>query len=566
MCQRPPQEPEDLSLDPEYSGRVEYLQNQIRDSTFRIKQLRESDSQTYCFRFQSTHGGKYTGQPGVSLTVTALQVRVNPGSVTEGQSVTLTCSTTCTLTGSPAFTWYRDGSPLSFTTQTHRLTASSEDGGTYSCAVKGSELLPSPAVSLTVNYPPKSTSVSVSPSGEIVEGSSVTLTCSSDANPPVQRYTWFKKTGSVSLEILQTSLSQKYTIEKIESSGDGEYYCVARNSIGRGRSPDIHLNVLYPPQNTSVSVSPSGEIVEGSSVTLTCIHPANPPVQRYTWFKNTGSVSLEILQPRWSQKYTIEKIKSSGDGEYYCVARNSIGRGRSPDIHLNVLYPPQGVSVSVSPSGVIEEGSSVTLTCSSDANPPVQRYSWFQENRAVASETGGPEASYTIKHITQQDAGEYYCEAGNGLGTNRSPPKHLDVQYPPKNISVLVSPAGEIEEGSSVTLTCSSDANPPVQIYSWFKESGAGVWQAGSGQSLNFSYVNSWSSGQYYCEAKNTHGAQNSTALLLTVQVVSCSRLFHFPCCCRLHTHLCRSLSKILQIKQFATHQYIKKNCLIQQA
>ncbi|KAJ8287507.1 hypothetical protein COCON_G00001660 [Conger conger] len=96
------------------------------------------------------------------LSFSALQVRVNPGSVTEGQSVTLTCSTTCTLTGSPAFTWFRDGSPLSFTTQRHQLTASSEDGGTYSCAVKGSELLPSPAVALTVNYPPKSTSVSVS--------------------------------------------------------------------------------------------------------------------------------------------------------------------------------------------------------------------------------------------------------------------------------------------------------------------------------------------------------------------------------------------------------------------
>ncbi|KAJ8245000.1 hypothetical protein COCON_G00236530 [Conger conger] len=57
----PPQEPEDLSQDPEYSGRVK-------------------------------------------LTVTALQVRMNPGSVTEGQSVTLTCKTTCTLTGSPVFT------------------------------------------------------------------------------------------------------------------------------------------------------------------------------------------------------------------------------------------------------------------------------------------------------------------------------------------------------------------------------------------------------------------------------------------------------------------------------
>ncbi|KAJ8262666.1 hypothetical protein COCON_G00151230, partial [Conger conger] len=87
----PPQEPEDLSLDPEYSGRVEYRENLNRDCTFRIKQLRETDAKTYYFRFLTDHAdGKYSGQPGVSLTVTALQVRVNPGSVTEGQSVTLT--------------------------------------------------------------------------------------------------------------------------------------------------------------------------------------------------------------------------------------------------------------------------------------------------------------------------------------------------------------------------------------------------------------------------------------------------------------------------------------------
>ncbi|KAJ8262670.1 hypothetical protein COCON_G00151270 [Conger conger] len=146
-----PWDPKDLSLDPEYSGRVEYPGNLNTDCTFRIKQLRETDAKTYYFRFLTDSAdGKYTGQPGVSLTVTALQVRVNPGSVTEGQSVTLTCNTTCTLTGSPVFTWYRNGSPLSFTTQRHQLTASSEDGGTYSCAVKGSELLPSPAVALTV--------------------------------------------------------------------------------------------------------------------------------------------------------------------------------------------------------------------------------------------------------------------------------------------------------------------------------------------------------------------------------------------------------------------------------
>ncbi|XP_035282936.1 B-cell receptor CD22-like [Anguilla anguilla] len=124
----------------------------------------------------------------------------------------------------------------------------------------------------------------------------------------------------------------------------------------------------------------------------------------------------------------------------------------------------------------------------------------------------------TLLVIVLSVSGEYYCEAENAIGTKRSPPKHLDVQYAPKNTSVSVRPSGEIVEGSSVTLTCSSDANPPVQNYTWYKKNDTGDWQAGFGQSLNFSNFRSWNRGQYYCEAQNRLGAQNASALLVTVQ------------------------------------------------
>ncbi|XP_064161717.1 B-cell receptor CD22-like isoform X4 [Anguilla rostrata] len=94
----------------------------------------------------------------------------------------------------------------------------------------------------------------------------------------------------------------------------------------------------------------------------------------------------------------------------------------------------------------------------------------------------------------------------------------LLVSDAPKNTSVSVSPSGEIVDGSSVTLTCSSDANPPVQNYTWFKKNDTGVWQAGSGQSLNFSNFRSWNRGQYYCEAQNRLGAQNSTAVSINIE------------------------------------------------
>ncbi|KAJ8332893.1 hypothetical protein SKAU_G00417890 [Synaphobranchus kaupii] len=88
----------------------------------------------------------------------------------------------------------------------------------------------------------------------------------------------------------------------------------------------------------------------------------------------------------------------------------------------------------------------------------------------------------------------------------------------PKSTSVLVSSSGEIEEGSSVTLTCSSNANPPVQRYTWFKKTGDSSSWRGSGQSLTIWYILSKDSGQYYCEAQNQQGAQTSTPVTIDVQ------------------------------------------------
>ncbi|CDQ78788.1 unnamed protein product [Oncorhynchus mykiss] len=86
------------------------------------------------------------------------------------------------------------------------------------------------------------------------------------------------------------------------------------------------------PRNTSVSVSPSGEIVEGSSVTLTCSSDANPPVDKYTWYKKN------VTSPKASgQSYSITNISSEDRGDYYCEARNIKGTETSIPVHINVM-------------------------------------------------------------------------------------------------------------------------------------------------------------------------------------------------------------------------------------
>uniref|UniRef100_A0AAY5K625 B-cell receptor CD22 n=1 Tax=Esox lucius TaxID=8010 RepID=A0AAY5K625_ESOLU len=243
--------PVNLIDDPDYTGRVKYHDEKYRH-TLTITDLRKSDSAVYKFRF-ITDGDKYTGAPGVSLSFTDLQVNMTAATVTDGDSVNLTCKTTCTLIGH-TYIWYRNKQLLTNQeVSLHLNPVSSEDAGNYSCAVKGLESLLSPEKKFIVTYGPRNTSVSVSPSGEIVEGSSVTLTCSSDANPPVYKYTWYKKTVTS-----PKASGQSYKITNIRSEDSGEYYCEAQNKYGRLNSFTLSVDVQWTmspgwPGNASVS-------------------------------------------------------------------------------------------------------------------------------------------------------------------------------------------------------------------------------------------------------------------------------------------------------------------------
>ncbi|XP_071245857.1 hemicentin-1-like [Salvelinus alpinus] len=440
--------------------------------------------------------------PAVYKPKTTVSVRPS-GEIVEGSSVTLTCSSDANPPVDK-YTWYKKngGEYQSMTGPQHVFSQiQSSDTGEYYCESQnemGTDR--SRTINMNVKYGPKNTSVSVSPSGEIVEGSSVTLTCSSDANPPVDKYTWYKKNGA-SL----TGSEKTYNFTTISSEDSGEYYCEAENKYGRLNSSSVSVDVQYDPKSTSVSVSPSGEIVEGSSVTLTCSSDANPPVDKYTWYKKNGA-SLTGSE----KTYNFTTISSEDSGEYYCEAENKYGRLNSSSVSVDVHYDPKNTSVSVSPSGEIVEGSSVTLTCSSDANPPVDKYTWYKKNGASLT---GSEKTYNFTTISSEDSGEYYCEAENKYGRLNSSSVSVDVQYDPKNTSVSVSPSGEIVEGSSVTLTCSSDANPPVDKYTWYFQNK--TFLNGFGQIYNISKFKSKDNGHYHCEAWNGRGSRNSTALMI---------------------------------------------------
>uniref|UniRef100_A0AAQ5YP53 Ig-like domain-containing protein n=1 Tax=Amphiprion ocellaris TaxID=80972 RepID=A0AAQ5YP53_AMPOC len=227
------------------------------------------------------------------------------------------------------------------------------------------------------------------------------------------------------------------------------------------------------PKLPSVSVSPSAEIVEGSSVNLTCNGEANPAAT-YTWFKVNDRDPLSQ-----TPQLNFSSIRSSESGQYSCT--NALGN-TSSSIYINVKYAPKFLpSVSVSPSAEIVEGSSVNLTCSSDANPAAN-YTWYKENE---EQPLGPGSIYNLASISSEDKGNYCCKSENKHGQSSSF-LFISVQYAPKLPSVSGSVSGE---GSSVTLTCSSDANPAAN-YTWYKENEDSP--KASGQTFTISTFVNW--------------------------------------------------------------------------
>uniref|UniRef100_A0A8C4H831 B-cell receptor CD22 n=1 Tax=Dicentrarchus labrax TaxID=13489 RepID=A0A8C4H831_DICLA len=287
-----------------------------------------------------------------------------------------------------------------------------------------------------------------------LKGSTVDIRCNyrypsweNDSYTEVEESFWFTKMNGNELVDLRTDPEYSGRVQYISDnnnctlritdlreSDSAEYKFRFTTNQTRGEysgSPGVTLSVTDAPRVPSVSVSPSGEIVENSSVTLTCSSDANPAAN-YTWYKRNGNQYLQ--PPSKEPQLVFRSIQPSDSGEYYCTAENELGR-TSNYTSINVKYPPRVPSVSVRPSGEIVEGSSVNLTCSSDANPAAN-YTWYKENQTLFQ---GPEGIHNFTSISSEDRGIYHCSSENQYGQIMSSPLSVDVQCKCNTRSNLLS-------------------------------------------------------------------------------------------------------------------------------
>ncbi|XP_016139821.1 B-cell receptor CD22-like [Sinocyclocheilus grahami] len=421
-----------LCLVPENRGRVQCVRENEDTHSITLTDVTEADKHIYYCRF-TTNRGTWTEIPGAQLDVTDLQVETQQ-SVKDGDPVTLRCKSSCSLPQQTTFIWYRNTQRLTTgTVNVNQLQLQSvrrADAGNYRCAVSGYEHLISPPVYLKVEYVDgqQDWGVNYSPSYVCaLKGSTVKMSCALKypSGYEIEKVFWTKppvtdgdlpnlclvpeNRGRVQC-VRENEDTHNITLTDVTEADKHIYYCSTTNvETGKWMGiPGAQLDV------TDLQVETQQSVKERDSVTLRCKSSCSLPEQTtFIWYRNTqrlttGTVNVNQLQ--------LQSVRRADEGNYRCAV-SEYEHLISPPVYLKVEYPPRSVSVSITGSAEIVEGDSVTLSCSSDANPPALNFSWFKENQSSAVGSG---QSFSISSFNSSHSGCYYCEAQNQHGSKRS--------------------------------------------------------------------------------------------------------------------------------------------------
>ncbi|XP_072282390.1 sialic acid-binding Ig-like lectin 13 [Pyxicephalus adspersus] len=178
----------------------------------------------------------------------------------------------------------------------------------------------------------------------------------------------------------------------------------------------------YPPKP---SIKGNKHMKEKQKVNITCsvehTCPSSPPT--LTW-NITGYPILEShedlqLNGGWRMESILTYTSSITDDKtgLKCAAVFPNYKTSVKTFTLNIRYRPMNVIISVDGNTDTAEDEDVTLLCSSQANPPVDNYTWYQISQGEKFLQGYGD-KITVKNTTK---GKYFCVAANEMGTNKSP-------------------------------------------------------------------------------------------------------------------------------------------------
>ncbi|XP_026092099.1 sialoadhesin-like isoform X2 [Carassius auratus] len=320
-------ESEDLTLDSDYSGRVKY-EISSNYSTLTISDVRERDSGEYQLMFIMKDGVKHLSSAAVSLTVTVLQLRLNPASIDlTDEIVKLICDSSCDFTSGVWYYWMKNGQYFTHTKSTYMSVSVSRDAGSFFCYLYPHREHPSPSVCIS-----KSGCWDVTYSSRRVcalVGSTVDISCTytHPSRHTVNKTFWHYPSGDFKdlREEHQFAGRVKYVENKlrikelkISDSGEYRFRIITNTTTGKySGSPGVILTVT----DTQVTRSPD-VTSEGQEVILNCSTKCTlDDKHTYIWYKNGRQVTDGFTK---DNKLYLDSVSDEELHQYSCAVGDPV--------------------------------------------------------------------------------------------------------------------------------------------------------------------------------------------------------------------------------------------------
>ncbi|CAC5390639.1 unnamed protein product [Mytilus coruscus] len=414
--------------------------------------------------------------PDSNLTVQRTPV----GEIFSGKRVTLTCIASG---GNPLATLAWNCSGTNSNQSTGNLVSNtvefkvnkSDNNKVCKCSAFHPVTTYTPTVEnrLLVYYAPESnTSIQQTPPGGIVTGENVTLTCIVFGGNPVATLSW-NCTGINKNST--TSAIASYSIEFVVNKTQSNKICAcsAVHPVASYNQTVGHKLLVYyaPIQNPNIEQTPTGGIIAGNNVRLTCTVSGGNPLATLSWNCNgtiTNSTSSNIAI--YSIDFAVKKIDDSRLCS--CTAEHPDRSYKPIENHRLIVYyaPDTNPIIAQTPLGPIVTGNTVTLTCTVPGGNPLAKLSW---NCAGTKEnnTAGNTSSYSITMSVNKSYNNKICTctADHIISAYEPTVQHKLVVYyaPDDRPSIEQTPAGGIITGHTVILTCSVKGGNPPAILKW---------------------------------------------------------------------------------------------------
>ncbi|XP_044528126.1 Fc receptor-like protein 3 [Gracilinanus agilis] len=365
---------------------------------------------------------------------------------------------------------------------------------------------------------------------EPLEETAVTLSCETQLPPKKANiqlhFSFFRNDRVISSG---QERAPKLQLPRVQREDSGSYFCEAETVTSgvRKRSHPVWIRVQRVPVfGVHLEIKPpGGQLTEGQTLVLLCSVAGGTGDITFSWHKvGTETVLKKKTQRSLVAEFEIFSVRENEAGKYYCTADNTNKMLHSKPVSISVKIPVSPPLLTFStPETQTFVGKVMELCCKAQRGSGPILYRFYHEGKIIKNSSApfGGAASFNLS-LTEQHAGNYYCEADNGIAVQFSKVLTLSVKVPVSHpLLILSAPKPQATAGDMVEFRCEAKKGTTPILYRFFRQNTilkTGWAFLGEAAFLNLS-LTAEDSGTYSCEADNGFGPQLSEGVKLSVTV-----------------------------------------------